>query len=565
MKQMRPFNWDDISAVISWLLLGNTLWIFIGTTSFISFSLWAANSLQFEDWFTNKMGTLLTNSSQAIITFESATPNWKDGKIRLSNVHVVSMPRSEQRKFQLYQQEKEPTIIQGDLLANIELDEDEKTPAALKRLVRVPWFDLTVDTIEVEVSLLRLLEGKGIIKSADVRGVRGIIDNRRSGWNKHSNWDAEAVRKSHIPGDFEIDRLSLEDLSVIVFMPKGFRPFPLSVIYAHLSRLRKQWLLYDFLCADSIIGSIDSSLFSIHTPLTEKSVFEFSDLESNKDNTPSLAMYYPFNNKKVNPAGVLVGGENQAFGLLLDDGMNNKGYRRKSRLRIESVSVDHIHRFGDGPPQWITSGTVDFCADIYIPNDQNISRKHPSFVQIFFEFARKSLPKSVIIGIGRNQKHYIIGESRVRDNDKEGDEKTIEEHKIGKEKNVVLDIDVRFKDVKGVVPLKIPDISYVNSAMVRPLIAYINRNKTIVPIKGRIVIDLDNFNGAYTVYDSTLAERLNKAVTKGFLDLVHDQQERNKRMKQIGFWSFRELFRNIQNFHDCLYGTARGFWNYLGR
>ena len=156
------------------------------------------------------MGHYLTLSSEAVVVFESATPNWKDGKIRLSNVHVVCMPRSEQRKFQ-------------------------------KRLKRIPWFDLTIDSVEVELSLMRLMEGKGIVKSADVVGVRGIIDNRRSGWNKSAAWDAETVRKSHIPGDFEMDRLVLEDMSVVVYMPKGFRPFPFSIIQAQFSRLRRQW------------------------------------------------------------------------------------------------------------------------------------------------------------------------------------------------------------------------------------------------------------------------------------------------------------------------------------
>jgi distribution and morphology protein 31 len=130
---------------------------------------------------------------------------------------------------------------------------------------------------------------------------------------------------------------------------------------------------------------------------------------------------------------------------------------------------------------------------------------------------------------------------------------------------VVIDIDVRFKDIKGVVPMKIPDLSYLNSAMVRPLIAYINHNKTLVPIKGRIVMDLETFNGAYTIYDSTISRRINECITKGFVDLVKDQQERNRRLKQIGFWSFREMIRNVITLQETLKGNARGFWTYLGQ
>jgi hypothetical protein len=48
MKQMRPFTLNDISAVFSWIFLGHTVWLLVGTTSFISIGLWAANSLQFQ-------------------------------------------------------------------------------------------------------------------------------------------------------------------------------------------------------------------------------------------------------------------------------------------------------------------------------------------------------------------------------------------------------------------------------------------------------------------------------------------------------------------------------------
>jgi distribution and morphology protein 31 len=186
----------------------------------------------------NKVGRYLTNTTAATVVFESATPNWKDNKIRLNKVHVVSMPRSIQKEFIEGAQEKDPIVVQGDLLAGVELDEDEKDRKNLKGM---PWFDLTIDTVEVELSLVRLMEGKGIVKNADVKGVRGILDNRRGNWNKDAPFDPKAVRKSHIPGDFEIEGLSIDDLSITVYMPTGFRPFPISILSAQLSRLRRQW------------------------------------------------------------------------------------------------------------------------------------------------------------------------------------------------------------------------------------------------------------------------------------------------------------------------------------
>lgn len=48
MRSMRPWTLNDIGAVFSWLFLGQTLWLLVGTTSFVSLILWTANSLQFQ-------------------------------------------------------------------------------------------------------------------------------------------------------------------------------------------------------------------------------------------------------------------------------------------------------------------------------------------------------------------------------------------------------------------------------------------------------------------------------------------------------------------------------------
>jgi distribution and morphology protein 31 len=243
---------------------------------------------------------------------------------------VECIPRSELSKFLKGEYEREPQVTQGNLLEGIPLEKDENRAL----LGRTPWFHLTIDTVEIELSLVRFMEGKGVVKSCNIKGVRGFIDHRRGNWNSNAPFDPEAIRKKHIPGDFEMDGLKLEDMAVTVYMPKGFRPFPVSILQAQLGRFRRQWMFYDLLCADTIIGSIDSSLFSVHTPQLEKSVLERSDLEL-KGGHPDLSSYYPF--QKINPKGVLVGGENKEFGILIDDGMKEQGYKRQARSEENDV------------------------------------------------------------------------------------------------------------------------------------------------------------------------------------------------------------------------------------
>ena len=61
-------------------------------------------------------------------------------------------------------------------------------------------------------------------------------------------------------------QLSIEDLYITILQECPDRPLPLSVNLLKCSRLRKQWLLFDLLSADAIVGSFDSCLFNVSTP-----------------------------------------------------------------------------------------------------------------------------------------------------------------------------------------------------------------------------------------------------------------------------------------------------------
>ncbi|KAF7730813.1 Mitochondrial distribution and morphology protein 31, mitochondrial precursor [Apophysomyces ossiformis] len=568
MRQMRPWTLNDLTALFSWLFLGHTVWLLVGTTSFVSLILWTANSLQFQEWIAYRIGQYLTSATGATVVFDTAiVPKWKDGKIRFTNVRIYRMPRSEKEKFERhaalistggpmngYSDMVNRLSLDEDPLAGVVFDDDEKDNEVLKQWM---WFDLTLERVDVSLSLLRWMDGKGLVKSADIMGVRGVVDRRHVRWDPNVPWDPVAARHKYTPGDFELEKLTLEDLLVTVYQPNGFRPYPVSIFQAQLDRFRKQWLFYDFLCATSIVGAFDKCLFSVHTPQLEKSVLEQSGhIDSKRSGFRSHDIYHysPFN--KPDPNGVVIGGENERFGVMTDNDMKKKGYKRKSRLRIDGVNIDHINRGLEGPPGWITSGKLDISADIYIPKEASEADSTELLRQLVYELTdRIELPQPVMLGAGNSDELLVVGG---------GTKNAQPATKRDVNKKFVMDIDFRFKDTKASVPLKAPELSYVSNAMVRPVVAYINRNKTIVPIKCRIVMDLSNFDGSWSAYDSTLIDHISEQLGKGFVDLTMDQQERNRRLKRIGFWSLREMIRNIINIHDLMQGTSRGFWSYLG-
>ena len=358
MRQIRPWTLNDATALFSWLFLGHTVWLLAGTTSFVSIVLWISNSLQFQgrvcllpksyplanplpslEFIARSISKYLTSATGATVVFDSAIlPNWKDGKIRFNNVRIYRMPRSEHEKFERHAalldagqeipaDEMDSIIDEDDPLAGVELDEDEKNNEVLRNWM---WYDLVLDRVEVTLSLIRWLDGKGLVQSADVQGVRGVVDRRHVRWDPDTPYDPVASRHEYTPGDFELEKLTVEDLLVTVYQPDGFRPYPVSIFQAQLDRFRKQWLFYDFLCATTIIGAFDKCLFSVHSPQLEKSVLEQSGhIDGNKTGFRShdIYHYYPF--KKPDPNGVVVGGESTRFGVLTDNDMKKQGYKRK--------------------------------------------------------------------------------------------------------------------------------------------------------------------------------------------------------------------------------------------
>lgn len=584
MRSMRPWTLNDIGAVFSWLFLGQTVWLLVGTTSFVSLILWTANSLQFQEWIAYRIGQYLTSATGAIVTFDSAiVPNWKEGKITIKNVRISRMPRSERAKFErksVLQDEdeyklqtsagspistgalesiarltnsSEPDSFDDNPLAGVQFDEDEKNSEALRKWM---WFDLTIESIQVTLNLVRWLDGKGLVQDADVQGVRGVVDRRHVRWDAKVPYDPAAARQKYTPGDFELEKLTVDDLLVTVYQPYGFRPFPVSIFNAELNRFRKQWLFYDMLSATSIVGSFDKCLFSVHTPQLEKSVLEQSShIDSpSKYRSHDIYHYYP----RSNTDGVVVGDESERFGVINEHGMEERGYKRLSRLRMDGVNTDHIFRRVEGPPGWISSGQVDVSADIYIPAEATTADSTELLRKLVYEIADKiELSQPVVLGTGNGEDEIVIGAHKSEDEDKENAQ-------TATEPQFVMDIDFRFKNTKANIPLQTPELSYLSNAMVRPIVAYINRSKSIVPIKCRVVLPLSNFDGAWTAYDSQLIGSISEQLGKGFVDLTVDQQERNRRLKRIGFWSLQEITRNLVSLHELMKGTSRGFWSFLG-
>ena len=474
IRSVRPFNADDISAFFSWFLVGHVLWIILGTTTFFSLAIFAANTVFAQETLARWVGNYLTRSSGVKVVFESAiVPKWGDGVITFKNVFVSRRPGQGSGKVSKGSPSTEAAaaaaakaekLNESGELASTSPDSDEGAEDT-----NYTQFDLSLDTVNVTLSFTKWFNSKGLLRDVEIKGVRGVID-RTSVHYTGEHIDPRTYRHEHNPGDFEIDSFKLEDLLITVYQARGFRPFSVSVFTCDLPQLRKQWLFYDFLSANVMSGSFDDSLFTIHPRQMHGHVGTQleTDMESNGQASP---------------------------------------WKKQSRLRIDGLNIDHLNRGVEGPFSWIHEGNVDIVADIMFPadNDESIAK----VMSDFYDRMEATVTSSRHLEKGENSdiiNNEIPSEAdttaSIPRNDSDDDRRFL-----------VMDLRVHLNDIRAAVPIFTKDLSYVNNALVRPIVAYMNSRHTFIPINCRVIKRASEFDGSWTIFDSGLMDDLSAEVS----------------------------------------------------
>lgn len=439
------------------------------------------------------MGDYLTQSAGVTVIFESAiVPKWKNGVIAFRNVFVSRRPGQVESSVSKGSSDAAAVAAAGRQAQPADDTEDDGN---------YTQFDVTIANVNVTLSFLNWWSGKGLLKDVEVTGVRGVVDRTWVRWPEEQI-DPLSYRHSHEPGDFEIESFKLEDLLLTVHQPDGFRPFSISIYSCELPQLRKQWLFYDFLSASHMSGSFDGSLFTIH-PRQVHGVVSSHD------------------------QGALMGvGEPSAW-------------KKFSRLRIDGLKIDHLNCGVEGPFGWIYEGNVDIVADVMFPadSDDGITKVMSDFYDQLEEAVKSNrarfLQDSADTSLDALPWGHLSEASQVPAEEQGSHGGRDEEDR----RYLIMDMRIHLNNVKAAVPLFTRDMSYVNQALVRPIVAYINAKKTYIPIACRIVKRLNDFDGSWTVFDCGLMNDASAETYEAFAKDVEDQQSRVRRFKKVGFWT----------------------------
>ncbi|KJX97512.1 hypothetical protein TI39_contig483g00008 [Zymoseptoria brevis] len=504
IRSVRPYNAEEIFAFISWIFWAHVLWVVIGTTTFVSLAILALNTVFAQETLAGWVGQYLTKNTGTKVVFENAiVPRWGSGVIRLNNVFVSRRRQTDKSKKSVTKGSSTTAAAVAAAEAKAERERKDGPPdepvAEQEDDGNYTQFDVTIESVEVTLSFAKWFNGKGLLRDVEIRGVRGVLD-RTSVQPRAEGEDPRSYLHEHNPGDFEIDNFKMEDVLLTVYQPNGFRPFQVSVFNCELPRLRKQWLFYDFLSANNMSGSFDNSLFTIH------------------------------------PRQV-----HSTTGIPLAEGRDESGsqWKKHSRIRLDGLKIDHLNRGVEGPFSWIHDGNVDIVADLMIPTDAS-----GSIVKVMSDIYDR-----VEASVTTQAQHVppTITNNHVIDNREDGDNSQArptppkQPGTNDDDRYLVMDIQIHLNDVRASVPIFTRDLSYVNSAAVRPIVAYINshshRSNDFIPISCRIVKRQSEFDGSWTVFDSGLLDDLSKETYEAFAKDISDNKQRQRRIRKVGLWA----------------------------
>lgn len=294
--------------------------------------------------------------------------------------------------------------------------------------------------------------GKGVVKAATMKGVRGVCDR------KHLVWPDNYVPVRRTPqfGDFELNNFTVEDMLITIQNP-NFRPFTLSIINAKLPLFRRQWLLYDWMCANSIVGTIDDCLFCVSKP-------QIKHLTAQKE--------------------------------------FSSNWSKLSNFKLFGLPIDHLQSgVVTGPLSWITKGTIDMDMLFLVPHSQydedlldKILHQIDGVKDVALDkFESVMIPKTNIKGSKsprpslKDMRHYRLKSKTPDAFPKDDDFLKIEPSTTS---SIVMLGKLKIKDLKANVPIANESLGYMSNALIRPVVGWMNANRTLIPLSLSAQMDI---------------------------------------------------------------------------
>ncbi|AOA64886.1 Mitochondrial distribution and morphology protein [Komagataella phaffii CBS 7435] len=223
IRQNRPYNIDELSAIFSWVVMGNLIWIVIGTTTFVGLLLYIADTGLSDSTMSKRILLDLLNYDTKLLILSNGNmqSRYENGRIILENVTLCNL--------------------------------DEKNENIL--------YDVHVNSLSLTLSFTKWYLGRGLIDTVDIKGLNGkayLNSSLEEGLSPRLSIGRSRVR------NYSFNAVKIQDARIELVLARPDKSLKVSIFSCELNQLRPLWVFYDLLNANHCSGSINESLFNIH-------------------------------------------------------------------------------------------------------------------------------------------------------------------------------------------------------------------------------------------------------------------------------------------------------------
>ncbi|EER30413.1 hypothetical protein CTRG_05812 [Candida tropicalis MYA-3404] len=460
-------KWDVMSAFISWLVMGNILWVILGTTTFglvLMYSLHYLNNLvgTFTDRASSRegddesdkkpnnvlgylIGSIISFGLGVNLKFEkgSTLPEFKDGKLRFKNFTIVS---------------------------------NENTDKSIQ-------FKGKVEAMDITLSFNKWYEGNGLIYDLELFGLNGKLyksvrstpdettsskKSYRLNENIHYQFDLDndveeittAKKKNTntpiIDENYIFDHVKIYDSYLEIYEDQQAEtPLKINIFSCDLPKLRGNKIVLDFFNANNASGAINDSMFTIHKR-------QNLDPESSQD--------------------------------------------KLIRFKLDAIDLGEINKFNpDSKFNWIVNGKAEIIADITLPEMQqqqdDLNKSIGEFIgkiyeNIFYQNANNGNNTNA----GNPSEDSLLKDAiaAIYHTFKKPEEESSPKH--AENSYVMVNVKMKLYDLKASLPQVLPTANdgtpFISLTDLRSLISFINtENQKPITIKSTVIekiTDLSN-------------------------------------------------------------------------
>ncbi|KOG96644.1 Mdm32p [Saccharomyces eubayanus] len=319
IKNNRPFSLNEISIIVSWLLLSQVLWLILSTTTFISFYLFVMNSAFSQEYIHEK------KIYESLLKFLLKGHNRSDGGLQIS--------------------------FSDDKPSTVALSPDwESNSITIKKLnVKDEGLDMDLKFhhINLTVSLKNWLFGKGMISNASIYGIRGTL-NLSNFINLINSFQDDRKTENFLKSSNNIE---ITDSEILLKQSRSSPETPMlkfAIYNLSLPRLRLNHFISDVLSAKTFSGSVNNSLFNLF-----KRQQKLTAVIENSNKSKMVTSKFDFTNNNH---------ENDEKVTHQDD----PNYI--TTLRLNFINVNDLKFNGSSKFNWLKDGQVEILADIMLTN-----------------------------------------------------------------------------------------------------------------------------------------------------------------------------------------------------